>query len=122
MKVDLRWGVQIPVRDGVKLRATLYLPAGERAPAPCILVLTPYIADTYHQQGMYFAVRGLPFATVDVRGRGNSGGIFRPRIQEAKDGYDVVEWLAQQSFCNGQVAMFGGSYSGYVQWVTAKEF
>ena len=43
-------------------------------------------------------------------------------MQEAKDGHDVVEWLARQPWCNGQVAMWGGSYAGYDQWATAKEF
>jgi uncharacterized protein len=42
-------------------------------------------------------------------------------IQEAQDGYDVVEWLAQQPYCNGKVTMWGGSYAGYDQWATAKE-
>ncbi|HEY2683557.1 MAG TPA: CocE/NonD family hydrolase [Steroidobacteraceae bacterium] len=71
---------------------------------------------------MYFASHGLPFLTVDVRGRGNSEGEFHPMIQEAKDGYDVVEWLAKQPYCNGKVSMWGGSYAGYDQWAAAKEF
>jgi putative CocE/NonD family hydrolase len=71
---------------------------------------------------MYFAAHGYPFLTVDVRGRGNSQGEFRPLIQEAHDGYDVVEWLAKQPYCNGKVAMWGGSYAGYDQWVTATQF
>jgi putative CocE/NonD family hydrolase len=71
---------------------------------------------------MYFAAHGFPFLTVDVRGRGNSEGSFRPLIQEAKDGYDVVEWLAKQPYCNGKISMWGGSYAGYDQWATAQEF
>ena len=71
---------------------------------------------------MYFAAHGYVFATVDVRGRGNSEGNFTPMLQEARDGHDVVEWLAQQSYCNGKVTMWGGSYAGYDQWATAKEF
>jgi putative CocE/NonD family hydrolase len=71
---------------------------------------------------MYFAAHGYPFLTVDVRGRGNSEGVFHPLIQEAQDGYDVVEWLATQPYCNGKVTMWGGSYAGYDQWATAKEF
>jgi putative CocE/NonD family hydrolase len=59
---------------------------------------------------------------VDVRGRGNSEGRFEPFFQEARDGFDVVEWLARQPYCNGKVAMWGGSYAGYDQWATAKEF
>jgi putative CocE/NonD family hydrolase len=121
-KIQLQWGVKIPLRDGVKLDATVYLPRNLSAPTPCVFTLTPYISQSYCDFGIYFAARGFPFVTVDVRGRGNSEGEFRPIIQEARDGYDVVEWLAEQPFCNGKVAMWGGSYAGYVQWAAAKEF
>ncbi|HSY97735.1 MAG TPA: CocE/NonD family hydrolase, partial [Steroidobacteraceae bacterium] len=121
-KVEWQWGVKIPLRDGVRLNATLYKPAGLKEPRPCLFTLTPYIGQSYHDRGMYFAAHGYPFLTVDVRGRGNSEGLFQPLIQEAKDGYDVVEWLAQQPYCNGKISMWGGSYAGYDQWATAKEF
>ena len=121
-KVEWQWGVKIPLRDGVHLNATLYKPAGLKDPRPCLFTLTPYIGQSYHDRGMYFAAHGYPFLTVDVRGRGNSEGSFRPLIQEAKDGYDVVEWLAKQPYCNGKISMWGGSYAGYDQWATAKEF
>ncbi len=120
-KVEWRWNVRIPLRDGVHLSAIAYLPAGQQKPRPCVFTLTPYIAQSYHDRGEYFASHGYPFLLVDVRGRGNSEGEFHPLIQEAKDGYDVVEWLAQQPYCNGKVTMWGGSYAGYDQWVTAKE-
>jgi putative CocE/NonD family hydrolase len=120
--VNFQWAVRIALRDGVKLNATVYTPAKQKAPAPCIFTLTPYIAQSYHDRGMYFAAHGYPFLTVDVRGRGNSEGVFNPLIQEARDGYDVVEWLAAQPYCNGKVTMWGGSYAGYDQWATAKEF
>src|SRR6202046_768658 len=120
--VDFRWGVKIPLCDGVQLQATVYTPKNQAAPAPCIFTLTPYIAQSYHDRGVYFAAHGYPFLTVDVRGRGNSEGEFRPLIQEARDGYDVVEWLARQPYCNGKISMWGGSYAGYDQWATAKEF
>lgn len=121
-KVQFTWGVRIPLRDGVHLSATVYTPREQKAPAPCIFTLTPYIAQSYHARGVYFAAHGFPFLTVDVRGRGNSEGEFHPFIQEAKDGHDVVEWLAKQPYCNGKVSMWGGSYAGYDQWATAKEF
>ena len=120
-KVDWRWDVRIPLRDGTHLSAIAYLPAGQQQPRPCVFTLTPYIAQSYHDRGMYFASHGYPFLSVDVRGRGNSEGEFHPMIQEAKDGYDVVEWLAKQPYCNGKVTMWGGSYAGYDQWATAKE-
>lgn len=115
----IQWGVKIPLRDGTLLNATLYTPRELAAPAPTIVTMTPYVAQTYHDRGMYFATHGYPFLTVDVRGRGNSQGEFRPLLNEGDDGHDVVEWTAHQPYCDGQVAMWGGSYGGYVQWTTA---
>jgi putative CocE/NonD family hydrolase len=121
---DLRWGVKIPMRDKVELNATVYLPKtpdGSPPKTPVIFTLTPYISDSYHPRAAYFASHGYAFALVDVRGRGNSGGDFEPFAQEPRDGHDVVEWLAKQQFCDGKVAMWGGSYAGFDQWATAKE-
>lgn len=120
MGMRVQWGVKIPMRDGVRLSATLYLPA-QGVAAPTIFTMTPYVAQVSHEVGVYFAAHGYPFLTVDVRGRGNSEGVFKANGNEAADGYDVVEWLARQSYCNGKVAMWGGSYAGYVQWAAAKE-
>jgi putative CocE/NonD family hydrolase len=120
--VEFQWGMKIPLRDGVNLNATAYKPREQKEPLPCVFTLTPYISQTYHERGMYFASHGYVFLTVDVRGRGNSEGEFTPLLQEAKDGHDVVEWLGTQPFCNGKVTMWGGSYAGYDQWASAKEF
>jgi uncharacterized protein len=122
---DIRWAVKIPMRDKVELNATLYLPKtpdGSPPKTPAIFTLTPYISDTYHERAAYFASHGCAFALVDVRGRGNSGGEFEPFANEPRDGHDVVEWIAKQPFCDGKVAMWGGSYAGFDQWATAKEF
>ena len=120
--IDFQWGVKIPLRDGVKLSATLYRPRAQSQPLPCIFTLDPYVAEGFHEQATYFAGHGYVFLTVDARGRGNSEGEFTPLLQETKDGHDVVEWLAAQNYCNGKIAMHGGSYLGYAQWATAKEF
>jgi len=120
--IDLIWGVKIPMRDGVKLNATVYKPNKMGAPLPVIFTLTPYISDSYHDRAYYFSQNEYVFVLVDARGRGGSEGNFNPFIQEAKDGYDVVEWLAQQPWSNGKVSMWGGSYAGYNQWATLKEF
>ena len=120
--ISIQWGIKIPLRDGVKLNGTLYQPKETQEPLPVIFTFTPYIADTYHERGMYFARNGYIFLGVDVRGRGNSEGIFEPFVNEGKDGHDVVEWLAQQPWCNGKITMWGGSYAGFDQWSTLKEF
>jgi putative CocE/NonD family hydrolase len=119
--VDLLWGVKIPMRDGVKLNATVYRPHGQEGPLPVIFELTPYISDSYHERAYYFAQHSYVFAIVDVRGRGNSEGRFDPFYQEPADGHDVVEWLAAQPWSNGKVAMWGGSYAGFDQWLTLRE-
>jgi putative CocE/NonD family hydrolase len=120
-QVQLKWRIKIPLRDGVALNATLYQPEPNPGPCPTIFTLTPYVGQTFHDRGVYFAQRGFPFLTVDSRGRGDSEGSFRPFLQEAQDAYDIVEWLAQQPFCNGKVAMWGGSYAGYAQWAAASQ-
>ncbi len=119
--VDITWGVKIPMRDGVQLNATIYQPHAQKEKLPVAFTFTPYIADSYHARAWYFAQHGYVFALVDVRGRGNSGGVFEPNQNEGRDGYDVVEWLAKQPFADGQVTMWGGSYAGFDQWTTLKE-
>jgi uncharacterized protein len=120
-EIQMQWRVRIPLRDGACLAATAYLPLHPPQPSPAIFVLTPYTRQVHHDQGIYFAAHGYPFLSVDVRGRGDSDGTFHP-IHDAQDGHDIVEWLARQPYCNGKVAMWGGSYMGYCQWATAKEF
>lgn len=120
-KVDLTFGVKIPLRDGVKLHASIYKPQKLAKPRPAIVTITPYQADSYHEQAVFFADHNYVFVAVDSRGRGNSGGKFVPFVHEGKDGYDVVEWVAQQKWCNGNVGMWGGSYGGFNQWATLKE-
>lgn len=120
-QVQVQWGLGIPMRDGVRLHATLYRPV-TADPRPAIMTLTPYVAQTYHERGTYFASHGYPFLAVDVRGRGNSEGAFWPNLNEGADGCDAVEWIARQPFCDGHVAMWGGSYAGHDQWTTAARF
>lgn len=119
--IDFTWGLKIPMRDGVLLNATLYRPK-DAAPTPVIFTLTPYIADSYHARAYYFANHGFAFGLVDCRGRGNSQGEFEPFVNEGRDAYDIVEWLAAQPWCDGSVAMWGGSYAGFDQWMALKEF
>ena len=119
--INFLWSQKIPLRDGFSLNATIYKPKQEK-PVPAIFTLTPYIADSYHSNAVYFAQNGYAFAAIDCRGRGNSEGTFEPNADEGKEGYDIVEWLTEQSWCDGSVAMWGGSYSGFNQWMTIKEF
>ncbi|MBX3391673.1 MAG: CocE/NonD family hydrolase [Phycisphaeraceae bacterium] len=108
----------VPMRDGVRLSATIYRPA---APGryPVILSRTPYVKASVGQAGvdrrLKFVRAGYAWADVDVRGRGDSDGSFRPFFQEGEDGYDTIEWCGRQPWSTGKVGMVGGSYGGYVQ-------
>lgn len=119
MTIHIEPDLRIPLPDGVELGAILFRPARDTAPAPAVFTLSPYTADTYFARGVHMAERGLCFLAVDTRGRGNSGGCFDPFRQELTDGQHIVAWMAAQPFCNGKVAMAGGSYCGTTQWATA---
>jgi uncharacterized protein len=120
--IDIFFQQKIPVRDGVNLSANIYKPSQMTEPLPVILMITPYVSYYNPEYGPYYAENGYVFVYVDTRGRGNSEGEFAPFEQDGKDGYDVVEWLARQTWCNGKVGMMGSSYRGMVQWLTLKEF
>ena len=61
--------------------------------------------------------------SADVRGTGASEGEYIGLLgtQEGRDGYDLVEWLAKQPWCDGNVGMIGYSYYGMIQLKTAIE-
>lgn len=120
-ELEIRSGVEIPMRDGTLLSGNLYLPRALPAQAPAIFGMTPYTADKHHAVAARISAEGFPFLNVDVRGSGKSQGKSGNIRQWAQDGYDVAQWLASQPFCDGRVAMQGGSIRGFNQWATAKE-
>lgn len=119
------FGVRVPMRDGVELSADVYRPEpsrqGERFPA--IVVRTPYNKATAKivETGKWFAERGYAIVYMDVRGRGDSDGVFDLYRHDGRDGYDTIEWAAAQPWCDGQVGTMGGSYLGRIQWLAALE-
>jgi uncharacterized protein len=116
-------GYMVPMRDGVRLSVDIYQPVSpDRYPA--ILSHTPYnnIGGNMADRAKWFARRGYVVALSDTRGRFDSEGQWDPFTDKHKsDGYDLVEWIAQQPWCNGSVGMMGGSYLGWTQWWTASE-
>lgn len=136
--VETHWDVRIPARDGIELSANLWLPvpvAGDRAGAgagatsrfPAILEMIPYGKDNWRRnadvaRGTYLAQRGYALCRVDVRGTGSSGGVALDEYTatETEDGYDAVEWLAAQPWCDGAVGMWGISYGAFTSIQVAK--
>ena len=118
-----REDIMIPMRDGVKLGAIVYRPE-QSGKFPAIVYRTPYGIDDYDQYAelpLKAAKQGYIVVLVDVRGRLRSEGEFEAYRNEKKDGYDVIEWVAHQSYCNGKVGTYGGSYPGIVQWQAMSE-
>jgi hypothetical protein len=114
-----RFNVRIPLRDGVRLAADLVLP--DELPAPVVVLRTPYgrSGEMQTKRADAFARAGYCACLVDVRGRGDSEGVFDPYRNDGLDGVDVIAWAAAQDWCDGSAATYGGSYSGRIQWLTA---
>ena len=122
--------VAVPTRDGNVLRADAYVPGNADASGdgnfPALLLRTPYDKnrERYNESGHRFAEMGYAVVVQDVRGRHASDGEFRPGFYSAdhddsEDGYDSVEWVAEQPWCDGGVGTFGASYDGWTQWELA---
>src|SRR5262245_40501464 len=122
--VMIEKNVMIPVRDGVRLAADIYRPARDGAAVsgrfPALLTRTPYDKGSSEKEGMYYAERGYVVVANDTRGRYASEGTWRGLIDDPPDGYDVVEWIAGQSWSDGKVGTFGTSYPGGTQHALAE--
>ncbi len=121
-EVRVDWDARIPARDGVQLSANIWRPAasGVGTPVPAILEMIPYGKDNWRRaadvtRGQWFAARGYAYCRVDVRGTGSSFGVALDEYtaDETRDGFDAVEWLAAQPWCDGNVGMWGISYGGF---------
>ena len=116
-----------PMRDGVRLFANVYLPGDDlpdRPPSfPAVLIRMPYGKDEAYcympAHGRFWARKGYACVVQDVRGRFRSEGAFEPYTNEAADGWDTLDWVAAQPWCDGDIGMTGESYYGSTQWAVA---
>jgi predicted acyl esterase len=126
--VETKDNVVVTARDGTRLDGRLLtpvLPAGS-APTPCVLMTDGYgrtsVTGASLEVPLYdIAARGYAVLHLSLRGSGQSGGTNDLYNQYGKDGYDAIEWMARQSWCNGRVGMVGPSLLGISQWLAAKE-
>ena len=97
------------------------MPKDRSKPLPVILFRTPYNndEDRFIDLCIFFAQQGYIAVAQDLRGRYDSEGQFYPWVNEYNDGYDTIEWLGSQPWCDGSVGMIGRSYVGNVQWQAA---
>ncbi len=111
----------IPLKDGTKLAARLWLPVdADKTPVPCVLEYIPY-RKTDGTRGRdepmhgWFARHGTAAIRVDQRGSGESDGLMEDEylLQEQDDAIEVIAWIAEQDWCTGSVGMMGKSWGGF---------
>jgi putative CocE/NonD family hydrolase len=110
--------VMVAMTDGVRLSTNIYLPAPEGS-FPTLLMRTPYNKNHGEKQARFFAGDGYAVVVQDCRGRVDSEGEFYPYATDGRDGFDTQEWVGKQSWSNGVIGTFGGSYVGATQWLAA---
>jgi predicted acyl esterase len=117
--IDIHETIWITLPDGTRLAARLWLPR-DAGPLPCILEYLPYRRrdrTRMRDESMHplFAEAGYAAIRVDIRGYGDSEGMYGDEYshQEIQDGHDVVQWIAEQDWCDGTVGMFGKSWGAY---------
>ncbi|MDP6511875.1 MAG: CocE/NonD family hydrolase [SAR202 cluster bacterium] len=122
--VKFDYNVAIMMRDGTTTFADVFRPDVSGG-VPALLQRTPYDKTAgMNRTGTLDAIRaamhGYAVVIQDVRGRYASDGVFYTFVNEIDDGYDSVEWVAGQPWCDGKVGMYGVSYVGATQWLAAK--
>ena len=118
--------LEVPMRDGTILRANVTRPDAD-GQFPVLLERTPYDKEGGSENTVgapeFYAQRGYAVVIQDVRGRYASEGTFYPFVDDGaglnRDGYDTVEWAANQPWSDGNIGTIGGSFSGATQYRNA---
>ena len=139
--------VAMTLRDGVTIHVDVFRPATTDK-VPVIMAYSPYgkaqgtsmsVMGVFGLVGVpnsavsglekfeaadpaYWVAQGYAIANPDIRGVVDSDGdsVLWDR-QDGRDAYDIIEWLAEQEWSNGKVAMSGTSYLAVAQWFAASE-
>ncbi|MFC1846202.1 CocE/NonD family hydrolase [Chloroflexota bacterium] len=130
--IKLDENVYMTMRDGVKIAVDIFRPEAEGR-YPALLSMAPYIKEIQQQPPElshdieagatdFFVPKGYVHIVVQIRGTGFSQGQYDfLDIKQQQDGYDIVEWAAQQPWCNGNVGMMGDSYFSMIQYLVAAQ-
>ena len=124
-RIIVEKNIAVPMRDGTALRADLYR-ADTPEKLPVLLNRTPYNKSMPMVYAMTLdafraAESGYNVLVQDCRGRFASEGVFNCFTDEARDGYDTIEWAARQPWSDGKVGTYGASYMGATQWLAATQ-
>ncbi len=121
--------VMVAMRDGIRLNTNIYKPTDTNDfPLPVILMRTPYGADGVENDpwGIFYItdVKRYILVVQDTRGRFESEGRDSVFLDDGWrdnkwDGYDCIEWIAGQAWCNGKIGTYGGSALGITQYMAS---
>ena len=116
--------VMVPMRDGIRLAADVYLPATGGLPRegrfPVILERTPYSKDRFGPNwAPFYARQGYAAMVQDTRGRYNSEGVWHMMTDDVADGFDTASWIVRQRWSDGNIGTLGTSYTGGTQHALA---
>jgi predicted acyl esterase len=109
--------VQVPMPDGVTLATDVWRPLLDGTPRPVLLRRTPYGRAVDFSLAQALVGAGYVLVSQDVRGRGNSLGVFEPFFDDKVDGKATIEWAAKQPWSTGAVATYSNSAEGIVQYM-----
>lgn len=113
--------VLIPTKSGVSISAIIVRKKTNIQALPVVLFYTTYYQGAGDSiLGKRSADRDYVGVVAYARGIRTNLNDYAPYEHEGSDIYDVIDWISKQTWCNGKVGMFGGSYTGFSQWATAK--
>src|SRR4030042_1855343 len=106
--VRLQKNVYATMRDGVKIAADIYRPAQGKGPWPVIFAYSPFQKERFFESAkpVFYCAHGYVCVQAAERGSGiNQGKFTFQGNTAAQDGYDLIEWMAKQPWCNGNIGM-----------------
>ncbi|MEO6405382.1 MAG: CocE/NonD family hydrolase [Ferruginibacter sp.] len=112
--------VLITMRDGVKLAAVIVRSRKATIPQPVVMMSNIYYSPYEVAKGKFVVHKGFAFVMLNTRGKYLSDAAIEPFEHDANDAYDAIDWISRQSWCNGKIGMYGGSYLGFTQWAAVK--
>ena len=113
--------LKITMRDGAQVSAAMVRKRLVTEPQPVVLMFDIYPSQNNDILAKYCATHGYVGIIADTRGKRLSKENIEPFEHDANDAYDIIDWISKQSWCNGKVGMYGGSYLGFSQWAAVKK-
>ncbi len=112
--------VLIKMTDGGSIALSIVRPRAVTKPLPVVLMYSIYPGGD-HMTAKEAAEHGFIGIVANTRGKRLSPDNIEPFENDARDAYEIIDWISKQSWCNGKIGMYGGSYLGFSQWSAAKK-